>query len=945
MSITGNLNVFPFSLTGLQNINGTINGETPCTAITVVGSQATYLQASPVDVNGNINLTPSIPLANTSTTGLLTNTDWNTFNSKAASFTTYAPIDYSANVISIGKASTSTNGYLSSTDFSTFNNKQNSVSSYAPVDFSNSIISMSKANATTNGYLSSGDWVAFSSSSAGLLASNNTWTGWNQYNGDVSLNGTNTYFSALTDFYTYVNNPNNLSYITKTSNNKTYSLTNQAQNYLSHIPIDISNANYTFDTTAKISNMSNGFIYTSQGMTANRTITLPTSGAVAAYYGKAFSGVLYIQRPNQAGTYNLLLDRTSVDSGTKVSLNGVVQSSFPISLYYNTSYTITISLVSLLTPTSGLWNLYYDIQANGSGSIPAIADVLDAGSIAPTQSMTLTNGNLLANGVYSNFLGSILNPSVSVVNNLDMSGGKYINYGGEVDIRRQLTKILDTSGSNVNLLSSNLYLTSLPNWSAINDQNNINRLCQTTNGKAYYLDRLNFNKQLHYNIDISNTDYTFGTIPSTTANIIENCMIFSSTSLTANRTITLPLFDTFGYAYNTSNYQFQFNINQANSNTYGFLITLYGGGDSKTKLYYNGTLITSYPLTLLNKAYTIVCNIISSPTNTLNYNIMDNRGLIPLTNTFTGINSFTNNFTVVNNGNTTLNLTNTICDLRPARNTPIQIDSIGNLTSAQTEQIQMKVGNDSFLINPYSLFTLPSLNNATTNPNFASCILSGVANGSSTWNPALEIKLSNNSSESTLYKGGEIDYGYLGSGNTFSINNGATTGNDFNITNQVYANQSQILVQTTNMTLSSTDGTSTSSINITPSNISMNGNTITGTAYQELSKTIATTASGGSGVQTVAGTTQTLVVGGKNRCYIYRPSANTRINLPSASSAGLQIGDWFSITNVATATFTITIFNGSAGSQVGLCNAGTYGNANKFALMYNVNTLGWYQIA
>ena len=56
MSITGNLNVFPFSLTGLQNINGTINGETPCTAITVVGSQATYLQASPVDVNGNIKV-------------------------------------------------------------------------------------------------------------------------------------------------------------------------------------------------------------------------------------------------------------------------------------------------------------------------------------------------------------------------------------------------------------------------------------------------------------------------------------------------------------------------------------------------------------------------------------------------------------------------------------------------------------------------------------------------------------------------------------------------------------------------------------------------------------------------------------------------------------------------------------------------------------------------
>jgi hypothetical protein len=78
-------------------------------------------------------------LASTSVTGALSNTDWNTFNNKLSTidttnivsfsqkvrslFSGTAPITYSNGLIGITQATTSTNGYLSNTDWNTFNSK------------------------------------------------------------------------------------------------------------------------------------------------------------------------------------------------------------------------------------------------------------------------------------------------------------------------------------------------------------------------------------------------------------------------------------------------------------------------------------------------------------------------------------------------------------------------------------------------------------------------------------------------------------------------------------------------------------------------------------------------------------------------------------------------------------------------------------------------------
>jgi hypothetical protein len=82
----------------------------------------------------------SLALASTSTTGALSSTDWNTFNNKQGALTTGNLTETTSSILTITggsgaiigsgltiqvkQANTSTSGYLSSTDWNTFNNKQ-----------------------------------------------------------------------------------------------------------------------------------------------------------------------------------------------------------------------------------------------------------------------------------------------------------------------------------------------------------------------------------------------------------------------------------------------------------------------------------------------------------------------------------------------------------------------------------------------------------------------------------------------------------------------------------------------------------------------------------------------------------------------------------------------------------------------------------------------------
>jgi len=144
-------------------INGT--GFVKATGTTISYDNSTYYLASnpssyitlaslsgttPISYNSGTGAI-SIALANTSTSGYLSSTDWNTFNSKASlsAFSASPPLSYNSGTgaFSITQSSGSTNGYLSSTDWTTFNNKQSALTN--PVTGTGTSGYVSKFNGST----------------------------------------------------------------------------------------------------------------------------------------------------------------------------------------------------------------------------------------------------------------------------------------------------------------------------------------------------------------------------------------------------------------------------------------------------------------------------------------------------------------------------------------------------------------------------------------------------------------------------------------------------------------------------------------------------------------------------------------------------------------------------------------------------------------------------
>lgn len=155
MSIIGDLNVVPFSLTGLQNINATINGYSPVSSVNIVGSQTAYLSSTGTpDSNGNINLDLHIPTGTSSAVGL----------------------NYDL---------TQTNNVFSGTQ-----------------DFTNTNLKMTLSNADTGyhiGYNPTTRALTYNiDSNSNILDSNNTWNGTNTYQEYTYFNN-NIWFPTITN--------------------------------------------------------------------------------------------------------------------------------------------------------------------------------------------------------------------------------------------------------------------------------------------------------------------------------------------------------------------------------------------------------------------------------------------------------------------------------------------------------------------------------------------------------------------------------------------------------------------------------------------------------------------------------------------------------------------------------------------------------------------------
>lgn len=133
---------------------------------------------SPLSVNSDSEV--SISQANSTTSGYLSSSDWNTFNGKQSTVSATSPLSITSNNISINQAGTSTSGYLSSSDWNTFNGKQGAITANSPLSLSSNTLTIAKATTSANGYLSSSDFTTFNNK---VSANNSTIT--------IQLNGSN----------------------------------------------------------------------------------------------------------------------------------------------------------------------------------------------------------------------------------------------------------------------------------------------------------------------------------------------------------------------------------------------------------------------------------------------------------------------------------------------------------------------------------------------------------------------------------------------------------------------------------------------------------------------------------------------------------------------------------------------------------------------------------
>lgn len=77
-----------------------------------------------IKTTGSSGIHVELPIATSLLTGVISAADWQTFNNKQDPISVTAPLDFTANDISIPKSDTSTDGYLAGVDFTTFSNKE-----------------------------------------------------------------------------------------------------------------------------------------------------------------------------------------------------------------------------------------------------------------------------------------------------------------------------------------------------------------------------------------------------------------------------------------------------------------------------------------------------------------------------------------------------------------------------------------------------------------------------------------------------------------------------------------------------------------------------------------------------------------------------------------------------------------------------------------------------
>ena len=156
-----------------------------------------------------------------------------------------------------------------------------------------------------------------------LLNSNNVWLGTNSFSNNFSITDPTKDVVLTLPQYTITYNNYNISHLMQVdADNKCYSLPNTTMLIYSKIPVNVNNANYSFvSPSSNLKYINNCFIYSSNNLTVNRIIRLPTASELSSIYPAWFDFQFSIQGAN-TDVYFYTLD-TNVDPNTKLYLNGV----------------------------------------------------------------------------------------------------------------------------------------------------------------------------------------------------------------------------------------------------------------------------------------------------------------------------------------------------------------------------------------------------------------------------------------------------------------------------------------------------------------------------------------------------------------------------------------------------------------------------------------------
>ena len=394
------------------------------TNLTDVGTDGITITNGTGAVIGTSPVTIAQQVANGTSNGYLSKTDWNTFNGKGSSnfggVTSTSPVNTDNTnpnnpVISMPQSDTTTSGYLSSGDWTTFNNKGNgtitSVGANAPISSSGGTtptISISQSSAATSGYLSAGDWTTFNNKQAALnitsLAAAGT-DGISVTNGAGAVIGT-----TAVDIAQQAADGTHNGYLTKTDWNTFNSKgTGTVTSVSGTTPIVSSGGTTPIISIPQATGSVNGFLSSGDWTTftnkGNGTVTsvgvsVPSAFTVGSTSPITTSGTIAITGAGVASQYirgdgSLANFPTSTGGGSSVSyyLNGSVNQGTILGNVYeqmsrtaifgagtdfsiNTNGYIAQFITDIGDPDaieipSGNWNLEFYFSASSSGGSPS----------------------------------------------------------------------------------------------------------------------------------------------------------------------------------------------------------------------------------------------------------------------------------------------------------------------------------------------------------------------------------------------------------------------------------------------------------------------------------------------------------------------------------------------------------------------------------------------